>query len=353
MTIFCGQNAVGKSSLIQALLIMRETAIQTADPKVARLNGPFRLELGQVMDVMNHKVSENLIEFNLTDERSEQFEWVFPTALSRTEDQFLVAESPCRSYPPCFSSNESFKFTYLCPERLGPRDTQPTQSTPEANLQIGVQGEFTAEILMKREYKNIREGLLRSTAGEQRETNKRLGKQVELWMRDLAPGIEIRPLSFSDTNTTAIRIKKGGAASEWMRPVNIGFGVSYSLPIIVAGLLAPPGSLFIVDSPESHLHPGAQSNIARFLCTLAANGVQVVIETHSDHILNGVRLAAVDSSPLTKEDVIIHNFSIDPDGVFKDDFIEITPTGSLSKWPKGFLDQTERDLAAILKARKR
>jgi predicted ATPase len=93
--------------------------------------------------------------------------------------------------------------------------------------------------------------------------------------------------------------------------------------------------------------------MARFLATLAAGGVQVIIETHSDHIINGIRLAAIDDHPLDRQKVIIHNLYTDSEGSIQVDPIEITATGSLSKWPANFLDQTERDLAAILRAREK
>ena len=90
------------------------------------------------------------------------------------------------------------------------------------------------------------------------------------------------------------------ALADRMRPTNMGFGVSYALPVITAGLLAPAGSLLVVENPEAHLHPAGQSRVGRFLAHLAASGVQVVAETHSDHVLNGVRLAAVEATRARK-----------------------------------------------------
>ncbi len=366
MNILCGENAVGKSSFIQSLLLMRETSTAASVPRIVRLNGPFFLELGQVADVLNHNNRDNnneFIEFSLNDSYLQEFKWHFPFDASNTEDSFLRAENVPQNPPSCFTSEESCVFTFLSAERLGPRDTQKIQSVPKKNLQVGVRGEFTDEVLIRREFDKVRKSLLypcfsekqgRDAGTVRQEKLSRLGKQVELWMQDLVPGIEIRSHAIPDTNAASIRMKKGGLETEWLRPANIGFGVSYSLPIIIAGLLSPPESLFIVDSPEAHLHPAAQSVMARFLSVLAAGGVQVVIETHSDHIINGIRVSTADDGhPLKTEDTIIHNFYHDQDSEFQTLPIEITRTGSLSRWPKGFLDQTERDLAAILKARRK
>ena len=61
------------------------------------------------------------------------------------------------------------------------------------------------------------------------------------------------------------------------------------MPILVNGLVAQKGSIFIVENPEAHLHPKAQSNIGLFLGYLAMQGLNVVIETHSEHVINGIR----------------------------------------------------------------
>src|SRR4029079_13492459 len=125
----------------------------------------------------------------------------------------------------------------------------------------------------------------------------------------IAPEIELRAVTYPDTNMTALRLKRRGVTTEWLRPTNIGFGVTYALPIIVAGLLAAPGSLFLVENPEAHLHPAGQSRIGRFLATLAAAGVQVIAETHTDPARNGVRLAAADPAhPLRHDQAIIQFF---------------------------------------------
>ncbi|HND20426.1 MAG TPA: AAA family ATPase, partial [Acidobacteriota bacterium] len=133
--------------------------------------------------------------------------------------------------------------------------------------------------------------------------------QTELWMRELIPDLEIRALTLPGVTAAALRFRKRGHLDDWVRPANMGFGVSYTLPIIVAGLLARPGHMLVVENPEAHLHPQGQSRIGRFLALLAAKGVQVLIETHSDHVLNGIRLAATDEHPLQPENVLIHFFT--------------------------------------------
>src|ERR1039458_3730849 len=94
----------------------------------------------------------------------------------------------------------------------------------------------------------------------------------------------------------------------WRRPSNIGYGLTYAFPLLVAGLCADPGQVLIVDSPEAHLHPRGQSRMGQFLAQAAAPGPQVIVETHSDHVLNGI-LIAVRDGVIAPDDVAIHFFN--------------------------------------------
>ena len=78
---------------------------------------------------------------------------------------------------------------------------------------------------------------------------------------------------------------------EWQRPANVGFGLSYAFPLLAAGILSSINQTLIIDSPEAHLHPSGQSLMGRFSAQVASTGRQMLVETHSDHYLNGVRLA--------------------------------------------------------------
>ena len=83
----------------------------------------------------------------------------------------------------------------------------------------------------------------------------------------------------------------GDRTTQDFSPLNVGFGLTYSLPIIVAILKANPNDLIIIENPESHLHPKAQSKLAELFALASSIGIQLIIETHSDHILNGIRVA--------------------------------------------------------------
>ena len=142
---------------------------------------------------------------------------------------------------------------------------------------------------------------------------------------------------------------------------NIGFGISYVLPIIVTGLIAKPGTIMIVENPEAHLHPSAQSKIGQFLAVIAQSGVNVIVETHSDHVINGIQIATARRT-ISKEYVTINFFSKGENQQAENQTknrqpiiteITINEKGELSRWPKGFFDQTQIDYVKLLDLRRR
>lgn len=352
LTLLTGINGSGKSSLMQALLLLRQASADLNQSRFIQLNGPYQLQLGQALDVFNMMADDpaRSIQPELVLTTGEALTWEF----SAKEDEALVLEVTRRPEPlPAAAHGLARYFTYLSAERVGPRDVSSMDAMPAEHLSVGTQGEFTAQVLAQREREQVREGL-RHPATAQRGGVTYLGKQVELWMGDLVPGLELRTQTFQGTNAVALRMRRSGGTLDWLRPTNMAFGVTYALPIIVAGLLSPPGALFLIENPEAHLHPAGQSRIGRFLAMLSAAGVQVVIETHSDHVLNGIRLAvATKENALEPKQVVIHHFDAQADGDSKVTEITVTPTGGLSTWPKSFFDQSEQDLAEIVKARRK
>jgi predicted ATPase len=150
------------------------------------------------------------------------------------------------------------------------------------------------------------------------------------------------------TSAARLRFKSPQVLTDWLRPANVGFGISYALPIVVAGLTSAEDGILVVENPESHLHPGGQSAIGRFLARIAGGGTQVVVETHSDHVLNGIRVAAARDKVIAPNNLIIQYFSGAPDVAS----LGIDESGSISEWPPGFFDQAEEDLTALARAKR-
>lgn len=110
--------------------------------------------------------------------------------------------------------------------------------------------------------------------------------------------------------------------------------------------------MLIVENPEAHLHPAGQSRIGFFLAMMAKAGVQVVLETHSEHVINGIRIAALKLG-MDTQDICINFFSIDyAEGMHKVERIKMNDRMDVLEWPEGFLDQEEQDLRTLRKLRR-
>src|SRR5262249_12397465 len=132
-----------------------------------------------------------------------------------------------------------------------------------------------------------------------------LKAQTEQWLSSVTRRLQIDTETFAGIGVTAIKFRTG---EDWVKPTNMGFGITYGLPVILAGLTAGTGGVLVVENPEAHLHPAGQSQMGIFLATMASAGVQIVVETHSDHILNGLRRAIGERRVLAASDAIVHYF---------------------------------------------
>lgn len=127
----------------------------------------------------------------------------------------------------------------------------------------------------------------------------------------------------------------------------VGLGLSQALPIVVACVTSKPGDLLLIETPEAHLHPGAQHRLASLFVEAARHGRQVIVETHSEHLVNAARLA-VKSDLLKPAEVAIQFFS-QREGRTSVREVDLDPNGRALSWPTGFFDQAAADLAELLR----
>jgi len=344
LTVLSCTNGAGKSSVIQSLLLLRALGFDRRGAFLP-LNGLFGFELGTVGDVLCQTPQKGGIEIIAEHADAKKSALIASADQSKLEDRFFTLTSNNLEASSALAAEANFRFTYLAADRLGPRDSYSTQSKPKVLGSIDHRGEFTAQVLAEHERDTIGGALVHQA--HDKSTVALLRQQVELWMGEWIPDLQIRVETFPGTNIAILRFQRGRVRSEWMRPTNMGFGISHSLPILVAGMLANSLGMIIVDSPESHLHPAGQSAIGKFLATVASTGVQVIIETHSDHVLNGIRLT-VKRNMLKHSDVSILYFSDNCDALHKVDVPEIDERGRIPDWPNGFFDQAEKDLIELV-----
>lgn len=118
---------------------------------------------------------------------------------------------------------------------------------------------------------------------------------------------------------------------------DVGFGVSQTLPILVALHIAKPGQLVYLEQPEIHLHPRAQTAMAEVLANAARRGVRVVVETHSALLLLGIQ-SLVAEGDLLPQLVKLHWFQLRDDGGTEISSAELDETGAFGDWPEDFAE---------------
>lgn len=337
LTVLAGVNGTGKTSVIHSLLLAKE-ASQTKNG-IVKLNGPYGLELGGFTDVINTNAPNDWFSVSLKADDSQRDGWHF----TKGETGFYVKISKQIVKDKGVFGNEARAFQYLSADRWGPRVTQASSALHKDTLEVGCHGEYSAQVMDTMTKFTVIDGL----SNKQHPDNSLLlRRQAELWLGQMTRPLQIDTAKFAETGITALKFR---TAEEWSKPTNMGFGMSYALPIILAGLTAPKGGLVIFENPEAHLHPRGQSQMGVFLATLAACGIQVVVETHSDHILNGIRRAIGETNIISANEAIVHFFDEESNSPTP---LSFTDSGSMSSWPTGFFDQFQVDIRALSSVRR-
>ena len=192
---------------------------------------------------------------------------------------------------------------------------------------VGSKGENTINLLSRRSQDLVNPQLCLG------ENVRNLITQTEQWLEYIFEGAKLE-IPQSDKITIEPLFNNCYKAS------NVGFGYSYILPIIVSGLIAKNNQILIVENPEAHLHPKAQSRLIRFLAKVSKTGVQVLIESHSDHILNALRIAVLDKIVTSEQANILYFPQKIGQPIVQ---IVIQPDGKIEEWPEGFFDQMDID----------
>ncbi|MFF9071996.1 DUF3696 domain-containing protein [Streptomyces sp. NPDC014735] len=359
VTLLTGLNSSGKSTVLQSLALLRQSydsgILMSIDgdndsPGGFLLDGDL-VELGTGQDLLHEDPTterpgtELVISIAFESADKESYAW---SARYSPEQDVLPLESSARPADwrdvPLFSR----RFQYLKADRIAPATTYPRSRHQAIGRGfLGARGEHAVNFLRHHAQDVVPDGHpLRHTEA----SGHTLLDQVVAWVQELCPGVNLEASEVPGIDSVRLSFGFGGTAglnsTRRRRPTNVGFGLTYALPIVVACLTAGPGSLILLENPEAHLHPRGQSRMASLIAAAASAGAQLVVETHSDHVLDGTRLA-VKQGRLAAGDTAVHFFRGNGAGVEI-----ITPTvaedGSLSEWPEGFFDESENTLDQLL-----
>lgn len=348
LTLLSGLNGSGKSTMLQAIALLRQSmdANGFCNLHGLLLNGEL-VELGTGADVLHDEHDDEKISFTVNTEDSESY-CIYEANYSSNSDVLSRVTNYLKGDPIPGLYEKGFQ--YLKADRISPAVSYPkSHHTVSERRFLGARGEYTAHFLNQFRDERVADEFRRhpsvgSTHG--------LLTQVNAWLQEVSPGARVNIEEVPRTDLMRLEYSYGNAAGirggNPFRATNVGFGLTYSLPIIVACLASEKGSLVMLENPEAHLHPQGQVAIGDLIARAAAAGVQIIVETHSDHVLNGIRIAVKEG--------IIPNINVGLNFFRRSGTSsqpihakpEISPTGRLSEWPDGFFDQWDKSLDRIL-----
>ena len=253
LTILTGMNGMGKSSVLQSMLLLRESFMKTPQMQELALDGES-FSIGQTAGLVNRNVTEdqNILKIEMAaDEGDISFTYVYPdgdaNVLELLNDEMLAKAELLRTIS-LFNDD----FQYLSAFRMGPQPiygshTNVVDKHRQLSQKMGM-GEYAVYYLNK-----FGRDLIPIPALAYEDSNSlTLYQQTELWMGDISEGIRFR----IDQNGNQFDLKYGyeqpGRPTTYHSALNTGFGVSYILAVLVAVLSAKPGSLVIIENPEAH-----------------------------------------------------------------------------------------------------
>ena len=344
LTLLTGLNSTGKSSVLQSLLLLRQSSQQDEllDRVGLVLNGDL-VSIGTGQDALFKRAKEDVITLKVGMNNDIKGTWTFDC--DRQSDIMRISTLSIADGSVYNSGLFNDNFHYLKAERIAPRNYfQMSDFKVRQHQQIGSQGEFTTHFLSIDEYKKIPHSQLSHPSAQ----SDILKSQVEAWLGEISPGtrIDIGLHSAMDL----VNLQCSYEDNNSYRLTNVGFGIIYILPIIVAILSAASDTLILLENPEAHLHPRGQSKMGELIALAASCGIQIILETHSDHVLNGIR-KAVKYKKLEADKVQINYFErYLKKGQPTTEIItpRIYQSGGIDRWPDGFFDQAEKDLMDLL-----
>lgn len=349
LTLLSGSNASGKSSVLQALVLLHQTMREHEWSTRLVLNGDA-LKLGTVADVVDKVHGRRTFEIALIAE-GQNYHWAFSgersemsLAVDSVDVGGVASNAPSKlQYLFPNVGNEAVSalarrlrtLTYLTAERIGPREFYPLEDRQIATA-VGPAGEHAVSLLHLG-----RDELVLDELAIENVPPTRL-RQVEARMKVFFPGCGLAVDQVPRVNAVTLGLRTSDD-TDFHRPIHVGFGLTQVLPIVVAALSASKGDLLLIENPEVHLHPAGQALMGQFLADVSRAGVQVIVETHSDHVLNGIR-RAVRSQRLGHEQVALHFFRPRIANQAQAISPQLDKSGNIDVWPDGFFDQFDKDM---------
>ena len=354
LTVLTGVNSNGKSSVLQALLLLRQSYMQNALKEGLILNGDL-LSIGLGRDALCQVADEDSITFAISSEIGD-CKWQWNAGGPYMGKDFL----PIEEMPPedgLWKGNPLFanNFQHISAARQEPSESYPlntnlVESKKQLSQRYG-KCELVAHFLHYYGVEN-KLSVLPELVHETGESADLLS-QVSSWERVVSPDVKVEPGKGDKSYTLKYSYQIDGDTTPSYSATNVGFGLSYALPIVVALLAAEKNSLILIENPEAHLHESAQSELGSFIARAAQAGVQIIVETHSNHILNGILLASKryekGAPGIDKNVVRMYYLKRHVGGLFSEnEEVRIIGDGKIDHQPDGFFNRLDIDMSSLL-----
>lgn len=318
ITLLAGQNSMGKSSIIQSLLALKQGG-------KTPFTGKY-MSIGNADELMNAYIGAEEINIsvdymNTKDEPQNAYVNIRGLNAATVKTKMLKSE-----------------IVYCSAERVGVKDVYEKPINVGAG--VGINCEYAFSYFAEKGSEPVNESFVYDET-----TKLTLSGQVNYWLEEIL-GYDIFAELIEKTDLVRVFFRNGNMRIS-VRPKNIGTGVTYIAEVIIAAFSCKPGDMLIIENPEIHLHPSAQSKFVEFLTFISSCGVQIVVETHSDHIYNGVR-RCIHQDLIEASDVSIYFFKQNKNGCSEPVAIPVNETGKATVKEEGLFDQIKKDLDVIL-----
>ncbi|MBP5768853.1 MAG: DUF3696 domain-containing protein [Fibrobacter sp.] len=361
LTVFTGMNGMGKSSVFQSMLLLRQSFFRNDSSQNLNLRGNL-IESCSSGELICQSSGSDKLSVVITNDDETKLNFCYSYVLENPNATMLKgmrgnsSKGKCRSHS-LFNEN----FQYIAANRFGPKQKydldsyvvedcrQISDKTGQCELVAHFLHRFGNERIPIKDLACLNSKIEYGVYKESLDDDLSLKCQVRNWLQYISPGIniEIKP------NDKDLKLEyKYDVVDESMTKnipaTQAGYGITYCLPIIVAVLNAKPGSLLLIENPEAHIHPQGQAKLMELITKAADKGIQIIIETHSDHIVNGA-LVAVAKKRLPCQKLSMYYFGrkrfSHVSNVVK---LNVLKSGKIRNPPEGFFDQIELDMKQIL-----
>lgn len=331
LNILTGTNSSGKSTIIQSLLVLSQIVASNYNES---LNGQL-LKLGLFNDVKSKFTKEKNISVSFYDENNNEFGYMINgdginNSLGHWDLQKNNEELKNYSYQKAFY--------YIPFDRIGVRDTYPVNTTQS---KFGFQCDCALSYYeeQKKGNSSLDGSIIRDPSSPS------LSTQVNYWLNEiLEVRMDTERKNLSDNFVTVKYIGKDGIAHT---PRNVGSGISYLISILIVCLASEKKSTIIIENPEIHLHPKAQAKLMKFLYFIAASGRQLFIETHSDHIFNGIRVG-IATNEMDSNKIAVNFVTCDEKEGSQNSVIQFGKMGNILNPIPDLFDQFELDINKMI-----